>query len=74
MNTVLHSQRTPTTYNFNFAVEYELPHQVVVTAGYVGSRGLFLPLGNVDLNTLDLGTIAQYGASLCVDPSQPSVR
>lgn len=69
LSTVLHSQRTPTTYNFNFSLEYELPHQVVISAGYVGSRGLFLPLGGVDLNQLDLGTIAKYGASLCVDPS-----
>jgi hypothetical protein len=66
LNTVLRSQRTPTTYNYNFAVEYELPHQVVVTAGFVGSRGLFLPLSMVDLNQLDLGTIGKYGVSLCV--------
>lgn len=66
LETVLRSQRTPTTYNFNFALEYELPHQVVVTAGYVGSRGLFLPLGSVDLNVLNVSTIEQYGASLCV--------
>ncbi|MGB8581424.1 MAG: carboxypeptidase regulatory-like domain-containing protein [Candidatus Sulfotelmatobacter sp.] len=66
LSTVLRSQRTPTTYNFNFALEYELPHQVVVTAGYVGSRGLFLPFSNVDLNQLSLGTIGKYGASLCV--------
>jgi len=72
LSTVLHSQRTPTIYNFNFALEYELPHQVVVTVGYVGSRGLFLPFSNVDLNVLDLGTIAKYGYSLCVDPSQLS--
>jgi Carboxypeptidase regulatory-like domain len=64
LNTVLHSQRTPTIYNFNFAVEYELPHQVVVTAGYVGSRGLFLPFSNVDLNQLDLGTIGKYQSAL----------
>jgi hypothetical protein len=69
---VLRSQRTPTIYNFNFAIEYELPHQVVVTAGYVGSRGLYLPFGNVDLNTLDLGTIARYNNSLCVDTSNPA--
>ncbi len=74
LSTVLRSQRTPTIYNFNFAVEYELPHQVVVTAGYVGSRGLFLPFNNVDLNTLDLGTIAKYGYSLCVDPSNPACQ
>jgi hypothetical protein len=66
LETVFRSQRTPTIYNFNFAVEYELPHQVVATIGYVGSRGLFLPFSNVDLNQLSLGTIAQYGAGLCV--------
>ncbi len=64
--TVMHSQRTPTTYNFNFGLEYELPHQVVVSAAYVGSRGLFLPLGGVDLNQLDLATIAQYNTALCI--------
>ncbi len=72
LETVLRSQRTPTIYNFNFAVEYELPHQVVVTVGYVGSRGLFLPFGNVDLNQLDLSTIQKYNYSLCVDTSQAS--
>jgi hypothetical protein len=72
LNTVLHSQRTPTTYNFNFGLEYELPHQVIVSAGYVGSRGLFIPLGKADLNMLDLQTIANNGASLCVDTSDPS--
>ena len=68
--TVLQDQRTPTTYNYNFGVEYELPHQVVVSAAYVGSRGLFLPLTGVDLNQLDLGTIAKYNYALCVDSSQ----
>ena len=72
LQTVLRSQRTPTVYNYNFAVEYELPHQVVVTVGYVGSRGLFLPFGAVDLNDLDLATIQKYNYSLCVDTSQPS--
>jgi hypothetical protein len=72
LNTVLRNQRTPTTYNFNFGLEYELPSQIVVSAAYVGSRGLFLPFSNVDLNELDLGTIAKYGASLCVDPNAPS--
>jgi hypothetical protein len=72
LNAMLHSQRTPTTYNFNFGVEYELPNQVVISAGYVGSRGLFLPLGMIDLNELDLGTIAKYNSSLCVDTSDPN--
>lgn len=71
LNTVLRNQRTPTTYNFNFGLEYELPHQIVVSAAYVGSRGLFLPFSNVDLNQLDLATIQKYGSSLCVDPNAP---
>ena len=66
LHTVLRSQRNPTTYNFNFGLEYELPHQVVVSAAYVGSRGLFLPQGNVDLNQLDLATIAKNNTSLCI--------
>jgi len=64
LNTVLHTQRTPATYNFNFGLEYEFPYQVVASVGYVGSRGLFLPLATVDLNVLDLGTIAANQSAL----------
>lgn len=63
LNTMLHSQRTPVTYNFNFGLDYELPHQVVISASYVGSRGLFLPLGSADLNQLTLSQIQQIGAT-----------
>ena len=58
LSTMLHSQRTQTTYNFNFGWDMDLSHGLHLAAGYVGSRGLFLPLGGVDLNQLDLGTIA----------------
>jgi hypothetical protein len=64
LSTMLHSQRTQTTYNFNFGWEYNFPHGVVLAAGYVGSRGLFLPLGGEDLNQLDLGTIGSYQTAL----------
>jgi hypothetical protein len=64
LNTMLHSQRTPTTYNFNFGLQYELPDEIVLSLGYVGSRGLFLPLATADLNQLDLGTIGQYQDAL----------
>ena len=74
LSTVLHSQSTPATYNYNFGLEYELPHQIVVSAAYVGSRGLFLPLSVADLNDLDLGTITKYGYSLCVDTSNPACK
>jgi hypothetical protein len=63
-NTMLHSQRTQATYNFNFGLEYELPRAIVLSVGYVGSRGLFLPLSQVDLNELDLGTIGKYQSAL----------
>jgi hypothetical protein len=64
LNSVLHSQRTLTTYNFNFGFEYQLPKEFVVSIGYVGSRGMFLPFASVDLNQLDLGTIGQYQSAL----------
>ena len=74
LNTVLHTERNPTVYNFNFGLEYEFPGQMVLSLGYVGSRGLFLPFGGVDLNTLSLATIQKYGAALCVDPSNPACQ
>jgi len=61
LNTMLHSQRTPLTYNFNFGFEYEFPQQIVLSAAYVGSRGLFLPFAEVDLNQLTLSQINQLG-------------
>jgi hypothetical protein len=64
LNTVLHSQRTVTTYNFNLGFEYQLPKEVIVSVGYVGSRGLFLPFASVDLNQLSLATIGQYQSDL----------
>ncbi len=64
LSTVLHTQNTPTTYNYNLGFEYELPYQAVLSVAYVGSRGLFLPLGAVDLNALSIETIAQYGDGL----------
>ena len=63
LNTMLRSQRTVETYNFNFGLEYEFPHQIVVSAGYVGSRGLFLPIFQVDLNQLTLSQISQIANS-----------
>ncbi len=64
--TVFHSPRTPTAYNFNLGIEESLPGNTVFSLAYVGSRGLFLPLGAEDLNQLPLQTIQKYGASLCV--------
>jgi hypothetical protein len=64
LNTMLKSQRTQETYNYNFGWEYEFPHEVVLSVGYVGSRGLFLPVAQVDLNELPLSVIASQQAAL----------
>ncbi|GGH15411.1 carboxypeptidase-like regulatory domain-containing protein [Silvibacterium dinghuense] len=69
LNTVIRNPRTLTTYNYNLGVEQQLPGRMVFTLAYVGSRGLFLPLGSVDLNVMSIGEIARYGTSLCVDGS-----
>jgi hypothetical protein len=63
LNTMLHSQRTLLTYNYNFGMDYELPHQVVLSASYVGSRGLFLPLQTADQNQLTLSQLNQLGTA-----------
>src|SRR6185437_6895583 len=72
--TVLRHQHTPTTYNFNFGLEYEFPRGVVLSLGYVGSRGLYIPFGQIDANTLDIATLQKYQASLCVDTSNPACQ
>jgi len=72
LSTVLRTQRTPATYDFNFGLEYQFPGQTILSVAYVGSRGLFLPMGSVDLNALSIQTIAQYGDGLCVVNSDPS--
>jgi Carboxypeptidase regulatory-like domain len=68
ISTMLRSQRTQETYNFNFGLEYEFPHEVVLSLAYVGSRGLFLPMEVVDLNQLTVGQINQINTTLGPDP------
>ncbi len=70
LSSVYHSPRTLTTYNFNLGIQYQFPQDTVFSLAYVGSRGLFLPLGGVDLNTFSLQTIAQYQGQLCVTGSE----
>ena len=62
--TELHSQRTPTTYDFNLGTESQFPHGVLLALAYVGSRGRFLPLAGVDLNQLPLSVIGEYQSAL----------
>jgi hypothetical protein len=63
--TELHSQPTPTIYDYNFGIQYEFPHDYVLSVGWVGSHGLYLPLSSGgNPNYLPLGTIAQYQSAL----------
>ena len=64
LTTELRSQPEPTTYDFNFGVQYEFPHQTIFSAAWVGSRGLHLPVGGEDYNILPLQTIEQYQSAL----------
>jgi len=64
LDTELHSQRTPVTYDYNFGFEYQLPHDYIFSAAYVGSHGLYLPLAfGADLNVFPISTIQQYQGS-----------
>ena len=65
---------TPVTYNFNLGIEYELPHQVVLNVGYVGSRGLYVPGATVNPNQLSLAQILQYKSSLCIKSNPDCIR
>jgi hypothetical protein len=68
VNTVLRSQPEQSEYNWNAGVEYEFPHSTLLSAYYVGSRGLHQVLGNggsgPNFNQLSLGQISQYGPHL----------
>lgn len=64
LTTAYRSQPEPTTYDFNFGFQYELPHGAVFSAAWVGSRGLHLPFGSADINQLSLQTIAKYKSAL----------
>jgi hypothetical protein len=64
LNSELHSQPEPTVYNYNLGFEYQFPDSIVLSMGYVGSRGLHLPMNGIDLDQLSLGTIGKYGDGL----------
>jgi hypothetical protein len=70
LSTVLPSTPMPTTYNFNFGIQYQLPSEYVFSAAWVGSRGLHLS-GSGDLNQVPLQTIAQYKSALSDQISNP---
>jgi hypothetical protein len=66
VNFVPHSAPEETTYNFNFGVQYQFPHQTVLSVAWVGSRGLHLAFSNnvPDLNELSIETLSSNQNSL----------
>ena len=62
LNTMLHSQRTPETYNFNFGLEYEFPTRSF-SAPATWAAGASSFRCRVDLNQLTLSQIEQIGAA-----------
>lgn len=71
LTTALRTQPEPSAYDFNFGLDYQLPKGYVVSAAWVGSRGVHLhQLNALDLNTLSLAQIEQYQTAL--DNSVPN--
>lgn len=64
LTTAYDSQPEPTTYDFNFGFQYQLPSQTIFSAAWVGSRGLHLPFGGEDINELPLQVIEKYQGTL----------
>jgi hypothetical protein len=45
-DTYFASYRNPYSIQYNFNIQYALPHQVTLEVGYLGNHGLFLPDGD----------------------------
>jgi hypothetical protein len=54
---------TPASYQWNFNLQYQLPHSILIDAAYVGNRGVHLA-GLRQLNTLPTQYLAQGTALL----------
>ncbi|MGC2636634.1 MAG: carboxypeptidase regulatory-like domain-containing protein [Acidobacteriaceae bacterium] len=64
LQTFLRSQAEPTTYDYNFGFEYQLPAKIALNVAYVGSHGIHLPLNGTDLNQLPISVYETYGNAL----------
>lgn len=78
ITTALQSRPDATVYNWNAGIQYELSHGILLSADYVGSRGLHLISGNggaaANLNQLSLAQIGQYGPQLYNQVPNPYVN
>ena len=73
LSTVWQSQPTPSAYNWNMGIQQELPGGYLVSAAYVGSRGLH-QINNISLSQLSFDQIALYGARLGDNVANPFLR
>src|SRR5262249_7533527 len=58
-----YNQKMPTTYQWNFDVQRQLPGQVLIDAAYAASRGMHLAFRNFSSTDLDPQYLSQ-GAAL----------
>jgi Carboxypeptidase regulatory-like domain/TonB dependent receptor-like, beta-barrel len=76
--TVPRSQPEPVSYNWNAGLEYQLPHGILVSGAFVGSRGMHQVLSNgaagPNLNQLSLAQISQYNTQLNSSVPNPYVN
>lgn len=63
LTTMFRDQPVPKAYNWNIGVQREIGAGFLLSAAWVGSRGLH-QIGDVDLNNLSYDQLAQHGASL----------
>jgi hypothetical protein len=73
VTTMWRSQPTPSAYNWNVGVQRELPGGYLVSAAYVGSRGLH-QISNFPANQLTLDQIARYNTHLADTVPNPLLK
>ena len=73
LSTVWKSQPTPSAYNWNLGIQQELPGGYLISAAYVGSRGLH-QINNISLSQLSFDQIAQYGTHLADNVPNPFLK
>jgi hypothetical protein len=70
ITTMFRDQPIPKSYNWNLGVQREVGAGFLLSAAWVGSRGLH-QIGDVDLNNLSYEQLEQYGATLTQQVPNP---
>jgi hypothetical protein len=64
ISTMVPDQPFPYVQQWNFVVEHQFAGNLMIGAGYAGSKGTHLPSGGVNVNQVDGSAIARLGAQL----------